>query len=198
MISHEHKCIFIHIPRTAGTSIEKMICGKNWWKKERSTKHITAKTAKELYSQYWDEYFKFSFVRNPYSRLLSLTKWPDFYGCKIENELINIDSYIKKHHPIEIDPRSKSHNQYEKSKQPTGSIYQNILDEELDFIGKFENLKEDIKFVTESINSREMKLPHLEAGRRSWEDYRKFYSEDTIRKVQEIHSSDMEKFGYSF
>ena len=65
MISHKYKCIFIHIPRTAGTFTELLIDGKDWWVPKgygsfRQEKHIIASQAKKIYKDYWDEYFKFS------------------------------------------------------------------------------------------------------------------------------------------
>lgn len=90
-ISHEHKFIFIHIGKTGGTSIEKVLCkhfnvdfeetkkdpeGK-WWK------HIWAKYMKEYVGeQIWNDYFTFAFVRNPYDLILSLysmyTQYPEY------------------------------------------------------------------------------------------------------------------------
>ncbi len=82
MISHAFRCIFIHIPRTAGSYIETMICGANWWKVEPKTKHLLSSQAKSIYSDYWDDYFKFSFVRNPWGRMVSLATFPNMYGVK--------------------------------------------------------------------------------------------------------------------
>lgn len=48
MISHEHRLIFIHIPRTAGTSFEKWILGKDQWDINPAEKHLTAAEAKKL------------------------------------------------------------------------------------------------------------------------------------------------------
>ena len=63
MISHKHKCIFIHIPRCGGTSMEISMVGRDWFKVDRTTKHLIASTAKKIYEPYWDDYFNFSFVR---------------------------------------------------------------------------------------------------------------------------------------
>ena len=71
MISHEHKCIFVHIIQTNCTQIEGWIQGRDQWEIQPNMKHITARKAKWEYSQYWDEYFKFSFVRNPYEKIIS-------------------------------------------------------------------------------------------------------------------------------
>lgn len=198
MIDHKHKCIFVHIPRTAGSSIEKMICGKDWWNEDRGkTKHITANTAKKIYSEYWDEYFKFSFVRNPWSRMVSLSKWPDFYGCKVKDGKINVDEYIKKYYPQEIDPRSRS----AKNKDPEpieNSIYLNILNEEIDYIGRFENLKNDITYVCEKIQLKNKPLPHSQKSKLKTSNYQKFYDEESASKVKNIYEKDIERFGYSF
>ncbi|MDF2620749.1 MAG: uncharacterized protein K0S00_3408 [Xanthobacteraceae bacterium] len=54
MISHQYKCIFVHIQRCAGTSIEVWIDGADFWYKEPNNKHLLASQAKELYAAYWD------------------------------------------------------------------------------------------------------------------------------------------------
>ena len=74
MICHKHKCILVHIPACAGSSMEKAIVGYDWWDKDPETKHLKSHQAKKIYSEYWSDYFKFSFVRNPWSRTLSLAQ----------------------------------------------------------------------------------------------------------------------------
>ena len=60
MINHKYKLIFIHIPRTGGSSIEKAILNNNssWWKIHAPSKHLTAYSAKKIYQPYWDDYLK--------------------------------------------------------------------------------------------------------------------------------------------
>ena len=96
MICHKNKYIFIHIPRTGGSSIEHTLYGQDWWLVDRKSKHLIASTAKKVYSEYWDDYFKFAFVRNPWDRMRSMLKHGRFYGCGLENGIININTYIKK------------------------------------------------------------------------------------------------------
>lgn len=72
MIDHSLKCIFVHQPRTAGTSIEYALCGTDWWFVEPGTKHLAATVAKDVYAGYWHDYLKFSVVREQQSWLESL------------------------------------------------------------------------------------------------------------------------------
>ena len=56
--------IFVHIPKTAGTSIVDFLG-------LYSKKHLTLIQIKELVGLDWYRSFKFSFVRNPYDRAVS-------------------------------------------------------------------------------------------------------------------------------
>ena len=112
MISHHHKCIFIHIPKTAGQSIEHCFIrslGLTW--ETRAPLLLRYNDRPELgppslahlkYSEYSEykyiteeqiqTYFKFAFIRNPWSRLVSIYKymgqWFFFFFFKKKNIFI--------------------------------------------------------------------------------------------------------------
>jgi hypothetical protein len=82
VVSHNKKCIYIHIPKTAGTSIEQFI--KDGHRNDleyhgvrynRSMHHFTALELKKELGYIFNLYYKFSIVRNPYDRLLSEYYW---------------------------------------------------------------------------------------------------------------------------
>jgi len=82
VVCHEKKCIFIHIPKTAGTSIEQFIRdnGSNnllfiGVRNNRSLQHLTAYELKMMIPYIYKQYYKFSIVRNPYDKLLSEYYW---------------------------------------------------------------------------------------------------------------------------
>lgn len=91
MISSKHKCIFIHVPKTAGQSIEQLFLKENnlTWEgrsplllKPNNDPAIGPERLAHLYANEYvkfnhisqadfDEFYKFSFVRNPFDRLVS-------------------------------------------------------------------------------------------------------------------------------
>ena len=85
MIIPEHKILFIHIPKTGGTTIgnivhpnikiadtDKMYRDHLDDPKKLSVKHKYYSDYKDIIGEDIKNYFVFSFVRNPYSRLFSL------------------------------------------------------------------------------------------------------------------------------
>ena len=76
MISDKHKIIFIHIPRTSGTSIESAF---DLNMDKEGDKHLRAsEIKKKTGSDKWNSYFKFSIVRNPWERFASMYSMPFF------------------------------------------------------------------------------------------------------------------------
>jgi len=83
-ISHKHKFIFLATPRTASTTVRKVLDKYSDIKSVHKTlitkdnpfyHHISAKELKIIFNQRnwdWDAYEKFCFVRNPYDRVVSL------------------------------------------------------------------------------------------------------------------------------
>ena len=124
MISHKHKFIFIHIPRTGGTTIEHML--KNYqegnlieqgggiWVPDEATqlkilkvypdfnfkndsKHMTANQWKLVLGDDYQNYYKFTIVRNPFDKCLSIKKFLSNHldVRKMEKWLIKQDMFIE-------------------------------------------------------------------------------------------------------
>ena len=86
-VSHRLKAIFIHIPKCAGTSVVNILSNYDdalefvgpasvSQRVELNTYHLNHVTAKHLKSvippDVWESYYKFTFVRDPWSRLVSI------------------------------------------------------------------------------------------------------------------------------
>lgn len=222
MIDHKHKCIFIHLSRTAGTAIETAICGKNWWMINPNTKHIRASRAKIIYKKYWDNYYKFSFVRNPWDRMISLYHIKYFNGDKIRNPPINqfqktyfdsetyFDSVEQKDGIFFVNTKNigassgKGLNYFLQNYIPPPwehnqkIDYCEILDEELDFVGKFENLEDDFQTVAENIGL-ENKISYIECLEKiDKKNYFYYYDKTSIDKVGEMYSCSIKRFNYKY
>ena len=87
VVCHTRKIIFIHIPKTAGSSIEHLLRDEGRYELEfigvrngRSTHHYMGIELKMILKELYPKYYKFSFVRNPYDRIIS-----EYFWCRIKD-----------------------------------------------------------------------------------------------------------------
>jgi hypothetical protein len=87
VVCHMRKIIFIHIPKTAGSSIEHLLRDEGRYELDfigvrngRSTHHYMGIELKMILKDLYPKYYKFSFVRNPYDRLIS-----EYFWCRIKD-----------------------------------------------------------------------------------------------------------------
>ena len=183
MVCHEYKAIQLHIGKTGGTSIERAFGfrRKDMRKDEKHwrPRQIIAAEGKEV----WEQYFKFSFVRNPWDRLVSKF----FFERDIIKRLspdVAFDEFVwlllKKH------GRWNSWNQL--------SWFEGRL-AEFDFVGRFETLSEDFRYICTQIGA-DLVLPHKVQTKH--EHYSVYYDEKLRKKVEKMAKADIKAFGYSF
>jgi hypothetical protein len=206
MISHEHKCIFVHIPRTAGTSIEAWIQGGDQWAIAPKEKHLTSSQAKFLYHDFWHDYFKFSIVRHPIQRVFSCMTYAEHFGLSVASDgSLNMKSYIDKFgHPltIEHDHRFTTRDYLLNLSQISGyaplsehCVYSNLLNEELDRIYRFEDLASAIKDIASTINLDPSAFPWR--ARSTIDAETPEMNASTDRCIRSIYGSDFEKYDYA-
>ena len=165
MISHQNKCIFVHIPKAAGTSLISVFADRmakpisrepmpfhledNKFDPPpphlRALDHVKYGLATR---QQFDSYFKFAFVRNPWDRLVSEYKYEGL------TRKFSFKKFLFEHLP---KPRWDDHYCH------IIPQYDFIFDEQgnqlVNFIGKFENLQLDFEKVCERIFNSKKKLP---------------------------------------
>jgi len=190
MIHHKQKFIFIHIPKSGGTSICKSLLNTEsaYDKKDHNTYR------KELEMPIYDDYFKFSIVRNPWARLVSLyyEKTPKYTTGITFSEyvkeicIINTKSFL-----LQKDKNALTH-----SSPYLDYWFKGIIDK-IDFVGKFENIENCWKTISEGLNRKTSVLLKKRVGVYC-KHYTEYYDDETKQIVAEKYAKDIEYFGYEF
>jgi len=193
MISHDYKFLFIHIPRTGGSSIESQFNYKENKDYTLSTKHWTLSDWKKtLDRESFDNYFKFSFVRNPWD--FTISKYKDVWftgrspGGPIGERAGKTLKYFLEHYKTPSHEKGETFHEY-------------FAPEEMDFIGRFENRENDLNYITQKIGiTIDSKIHHrkIQMKDKNKKHYTEYYDDETIQIVAEQYKEDIEYFGYKF
>ncbi len=205
MIDHQNKYIFIHIPKNAGESIEKALGGYMnrsklcWIEKGFPLQHLTASQIKaRAGEEKFDNYFKFSFVRNPFSKCLSEYFWEKNTWMTLGTTLgfkqwvkTKLKKLIKNSEKRDIPIEKKMHNlpQYK-------FIYNDEGESMVDWIGRFENVVNDFNVACNKIGIPNRQLPH--ENKANHKHYTEYYDTESREIVAEQYAKDIEYFGYEF
>ena len=153
--------------------------------------HSSAIQVKFFAKEYWDTFFKFAFVRNPWDHAIS-----DYYW-KVKNRNIkNVD--FKEFLFRLADPHRLDKEKTRPSIITNWSIYTINDKVALDFIGRYENLEKDLKKIENiigvklNINSIWSKS-NIRKKNKSIADY---YDEESIELVRQIYKKEIEEFNY--
>jgi len=174
VIFHKHKCIFVHVPKTGGTTIEKMF-EQNGDKYDYSEKHLLLPSCKSRYSEYWNDYFKFSIVRNPWDRIYSI-----WYNHRKRGDI----------------PADWSLPKY-LSTLPNGDILTlpqtTWLLGRLDNIWRYENLQEAFGDIIDMFDLKVVNIPHM----KEMPDKPKYidqFNAESKKHVERIYEHDIERW----
>jgi hypothetical protein len=205
-ISHSRRFIFIHIFKTAGTSIAAVLEPYTEWSGYRLWRKFCAKLGSPLQPEYpgltsharaveiqgalpkemYDSYFKFAFVRSPWDWQVSwyhyILQDREHHEHETVAALDNFEDFLRwrTDNPVR--------HQYEFVKDANGNAI-------VDFIGRFENLQTDFDHVCATAGIKAT-LPHLNRSRH--DDYRRYYSDRACALLENYSKCDIECFGYRF
>lgn len=188
-----HRAIFIHIPKTAGSSISNVLLGG-----PRGNPHAAYSEYERINPRKFREYFKFAFVRNPWDRLVS--------------------SYF---YLRDTDPRTQTWSLHEREVarfpdfasfvrgwlseaniRPTVHLrpqHTFICDADLrlrvDFVGRVETITEDFRAVCERLGvAAELQRTNQSNHR----PYAEYYTAELRERVAAVYADDIAIFGYQF
>lgn len=200
MISFQKRFLFVHVPKTAGNSIQAIL--RNYSEDEivasrRSQdgverfgvrnpdyglkKHSTlAEYRAALGEEKFRDLYKFACVRNPWDRMISYyftagkreVKWDRAAFEEMVTKMSSVADYLRLEKQ-EADP------------------FANV-----DRIMRFENLTKDFREVCDRLEIPPATLP--EYNRSARDHYSKYYDDDLRELVRKHFALEIERFGYRF
>ena len=232
MICHDYQCVFVHIPKTAGISVEHVflnLLGLTWDTRAplllrpnddpslgpprlahlKATEYVSCG---HLSPQQFASYFKFSFVRNPWDRIVSEYKYRK-YPMKID-----FKTYLFKYLPAPGWSDMYCHilPQYDFLYDEDGRLL-------VDFVGRYERLQADFTSVCTRLGISNQTVPHVHRSlqkkqpetlrqhlSQTWHSlwdkqhkytfphYTEYYDDESKEFVTQLYKKDIATFNYAF
>ena len=230
IVSHKHKFIFMKTRKTGGTSIQSalapicgeddiitpdvddMASGKNVDKFFTDHPHPLLIDVKNYLSgvdprnsdrkDVWSKYFKFSIVRNPWEIVVSRYNWNK---RNEEGSIEDFREWLKTYCSEEAvwGPAHYCVNDIQVGYTHMGVLHRirsTYGEIGLDYIARFENIKEDFKYICDKIGIDRIELPHKKKGfKPTWhKHYTEYYDDKSVELVNEYFSADLDIFNYKF
>ena len=229
MICRPLKCIFVHIPKAAGRSVEMYFINHLGMDKDneadrqelllvsnddpaKGTEKLSHLSALEyiqcghVSQQEFDQFYKFSFVRNPWSRLVSEYRYRNFLRHKSFKDFV-----------MNKLPAPGRDDKY-RHVMPQSDM---LCDEDgkllVDFVGKFENLQTDFNKLCQHWGFEDTQIPHVNSSDKKSRELRRktrnflyrnkesnlhkyidFYDDETREFVADLYKRDIANFKYEF
>lgn len=212
----KYNFLFVHLAKTGGTSIRSMLQG--YRRRDpyflaqlicsrlsgltrhklglKFPRHAKAVAAKEMLPKdVFQGLFKFAFVRNPWDLQVSSYHHIHRERPHLLQGINDFDSFLK----FKLEEKRNYHYILDASAEPQ---WYSLIDLKgdclLDFIGRYERLRDDFQIVCDKLGLKKASyLPHRrKAANRT--DYRQYYSDNSAELIAKHFALDIKAFGYSF
>lgn len=188
--ARKNNYIFIHIPKTAGTSVLNALNIK-------FRQHLEWSVLEAADPALFRRCYKFCFVRNPYDRLVSVYTYLRDGGAgevdKNLHELVSkkYDSFDK--FVLGYLDKDNIH-EHPLLKPQYLFIYGFNRECKVDFIGRFENISSDFEGLTNKLSLEDVHLPKMNASKRA--EFSDYYNNEIKEKVYSLYVKDFVVLGY--
>lgn len=196
MVSADLKCVFIHIPKCAGSSINQDL--------KLQSIGFSGHSPASCHFDYLGDYFSFTFIRNPYDRVASAYKY--------FQKLTSGHRWYKRNSIIADAAAKMNFNEFvnhildfqklmvrEEGSFESGIHFQPFdyfLDEKINYIGRFEDIQKDYSYIRSRLNLPVKILRKTNSTNNN--DYKEIYSGNAERIVYNIYNQDIKKYKYQF
>lgn len=190
----QHRCIFVHVPKAAGISIATALFG------HLAGGHASATYYREVFGTAFWKYFKFTVVRNPYTRLVSAYEFlkrgghPAFPADRTFR-----DEVLSQHEDFSafvlrwVEPRKQWPFPHFRPQCDYLMVGNRVA---MDFVGRFERLEKDFRTICHRLDI-DSRLQHLNDSGRERRPLGEYLQLDAvIRRVQDTYERDFEVLGY--
>jgi len=219
----------VHIPKAAGRSVEMYFINRLNMDRNseedrrelllvsnddpaRGTEKLSHLSAREyvecghIPQQEFDEFYKFSFVRNPWSRLVSEYRYRNYIQHKSFKDFV-----------MNKLPSPGWDDKYRHVMPQTDMLYSDSGELLVDFVGKFENLQSDFDKLCEHWGFEDTEVPHVNSSDKKSRELRRktrnflyrnnesdlkkyveFYDDETREYVAGLYQNDINNFKYEF
>jgi len=206
IVSHLHRYIFVAMPKTGTHSVRQalrehlgpddieqvgLFVNKRFPYDDLAQirhGHLSVRQVRPyLGDAVCDDYFKFTFVRNPFDRFVSycafMTRQHGAFDRDPQGTMRRILFELRPMDHVHFQP------QYTLLTNDAGAL-------EMDFIGRVERMQDDYDAVCARIGIPSRALEKVNSSRRG--DYREYYDQALVDGVAELYRGDLERFGYTF
>jgi hypothetical protein len=193
----ESNLLFLHVPKVAGSSMNATPLAKSVKFKIHSFKGDIFEKIGELGCR---DFFKYGFVRNPYSRFNSLYNYfrnmseqHVFYKfnvaiIRVVREYEDINDFCANFNKLQL--RNNFHF------RPQIAYFKSVCpDYQVDFIGKYENLQKDFDMLCDTVGVGRCVLPIANSSGVS-NKMLVNYSRESENIIREFYQEDFSYFGY--
>lgn len=223
-ISHRYKFIFFSFPKTGSESVRQLLAPfsdvpiVNYWEKTEDRpfySHISPAEVKALFKEkHWeyDDYYRFTFVRNPWARMVSLynmihhTKPAAGIGGKIKALLSKHKKPSFKQWLITTEPGGRGAGGPANQRWRVYGSYsiENYIKDEagrilVDKVIKLEDINEELPPLLQTLalpDAENMIIPRINTRKRK--NYADYYDDESRQIIAQRYKYDIEHFDYHF
>lgn len=199
MIWYSKKIIFIHPPRTGGSSFETLLrrnSVKNNWKKRfffnlydrfkfeapffQGLKHMTCSQNKNIVGDaYYADAVKIGFLRNPYDRAISHYNYPPYHNINALSGK-SLKYFLEHYKPMPFE---------------YGETLSDYYDDTVDHFIRFENYMDGVLKLCQQLDLQPLIKHEARTERKA--DWVSYFDAETLQMVNEKFAVDFERFNYT-